>query len=358
MKTRYPNVYLEPDRHGKLRARFRKGAKQCYMKAIPDQPGFEAEYEALKGKHAVIKNRHIPRSVNDLLTRYYRCPDFAMKGADDDRNRRRLILEKFRAEFGNDMVADFTFEHIEAVLIAKTEKKLNAKGRMVGGQVAAVNLRKQLRRVFAHAKKLKWITDNPVLEADTVGLRRIKGYTTWGESHILQYQQRHPIGTKARLAMEIILWTGQRRGDARLFGPKHISADGKINYQTNKTGADIWLPVARDLRRALDAMPTVGISTYLVTAYGKPFSKDGFGNKFADWCIEAGLTGEYRAHGLRKAIARRMAQLRGTDEEMMAVGGWKDPKQVRVYTEAVEQQDLAEGMIGRIDGRYSTGGDS
>jgi integrase len=291
------------------------------------------------------------------MIRYYRSPDFKMKGGDDDRKRRRGILEWFRKDFGNDMVADFTFEHIEAILIRKTEKQMNAKGRIVGGQVAAINLRKQLRRVFALAKKLKWISDNPVLEADTVGQRRLNGYRTWEECHILQYQQRHPIGTKARLALEIILWTGQRRGDARLFGPKHI-VDGKINYRTGKTGADIWLPVARDLRRAIDAMPAVGMTTYLVTAYGKPYSKDGLGNKIAEWCGQAGLEKEYRAHGLRKAIARRMAQLRATDEEMMAVGGWKDPGQVRVYTEAVGKQALAEGVIGRVDNEYSTGGDS
>lgn len=110
--------------------------------------------------------------------------------------------------------------------------------------------------------------------------------------------------------------------------------------------------MARDLRRAIDAMPSVGITTYLVTDYGKPFSKEGFGNKMREWCDEAGLP-HCAAHGLRKAITRRMAQRGLTDEQMMSVGGWKGAGQLRTYTEAVEQADLAEGAIQTIDDFYS-----
>jgi integrase len=354
MKTRYKNVTVSPDRHGKLRARFRKaGRKPVYMKNLPDTPGFEAELSALIADQPQIEIRCIPRSVHDLCTRYYQSADFKAKGGDDNRRHRRGIIESFRVEVGNDLVANFGFEHIEAILLARTEKRVNDKGRTVGGQVAARNLRKELRRLFAYAKKLKWIAANPVDEAEKIGANRLQGFYTWTEDDIAKYQARHPIGTKARLALEIILWTGQRRSDARLFGPKHI-VRGKINYQAAKNGADLWLPVARDLRRAIDAMPSVGLSTYLVTDYGKPFTKDGFGNWFRDRCDEAGLP-QCAAHGLRKAIARRMAQDRASDAEMMAVGGWRSTSEVRTYTEAVEQEALAEGVLHRIDERYSSG---
>ena len=357
MKTRHPNVTVSPDRHGKLRARFRKvGHKPVYMKTLPDQPGFEAELKALRSNEPPEDTRFTPRSVNDLVSRYYRSADFAAKGGADNRRHRRGLIESFRVEFGNDMVADFTFEHIEAILIARTAKRINDKGRMVGGEVAAMALRKQLRRVFALAKKLGWTAVNAVEDAERVGKNRLVGFYPWTEADIAQYQAHHAIGTKARLALEILLWTGQRRGDARLFGPKHISG-GKINYQSGKTGVDLWLPMARDLRRAIDATPSVGIKTFLVTDYGQTFSKDGFGNKIREWCDEAGLP-KCTAHGLRKAITRRMAQTHGTDEEMMSVGGWKNSAEVRTYTQAVEQEELASGMIDRIDQRYSTGGES
>lgn len=353
MKTRYKNVTVDPDRHGKLRARFRKaGHKPVYMKTLPDTPGFEAELNELRTGSPQVAVRHIPRSVHDLCTRYYKCADFRMKGGDDNRRHRRGIIESFRNEYGNELVSDFGFEHIEAVLMLRTEKKV-VKKRHVGGLVAARNLRKELRRLFAYAKKLKWIPSNPVEDAERIGANKLTGFYTWTEEDIAAYQARHPIGTKARLAMEIILWTGQRRGDARLFGPKHIIR-GKINYQASKNGADLWLPVARDLRRAIDAMPSIGLTSFLVTSHGKPFTKDGFGNWFREQCDEAGLP-RCTAHGLRKAITRRMAQTRASDVEMMSVGGWRGNGEVRTYSEAVEQEELAEGILRRVDERYSSG---
>jgi len=357
MKTRYRNVTVNPDRHGKLRARFRKaGAKPVYMKTLPDQPGFEAEYSALCAGAAISPIRHAPGSVHDLVTRYYRAADFAAKGGEEDKKRRRGLIESFRAEFGNDLVSDFTFEHIEAILITRSKKRLNDKGRQVGGEVAATNLRKQLQRLFAYAKKLKWITSNPVEEADRVGKLRIEGYHTWTEAEIKQYQKHHKLGTKARLALEIILWTGKRRGDARSFGPKHV-VRGKINFRASKNQMDLWLPIAPDLRRAIDAMPSVGITTYLVNELGRPFSKAGFGNKMREWCNDAGLP-QCTAHGLRKAIARRMAESEATQKQIKAVGGWKKDEEVTIYTEAVEQETQADAGMARIIGKFSTEDDS
>lgn len=354
MKTRYPNVTIARDRHGKLRARYRKaGVGSVYLNTLPDQPGFASELNAaIVGLGGPIHVRHKPGSVSDLLSRYYRSADFVARGGEDNRRARRGILESFREEFGKDQITDFTFEHIEAILLQRMEKRRLPSGRTIGGPVAATNLRKQLCRLFAFAKRLRWIESNPVEEAHRVGVDRIKGFHTWSEPEIAQYQAHHPIGTKARLALEIILWTGQRRGDVTRFGSKHI-VNGKISYRASKTAADLWLPISRDLRRSISATPAIGITTFMVTDYGKPFTKDGFGNRFREWCDEAGLP-HCTAHGLRKAIARRMAQMRLSDEEMMAVGGWRDSKQVRTYTEAVDQAALATGAIQQIEDAYST----
>lgn len=350
MKTRYKHVYIEPDRHGKLRTRFRKGKRQVYMNHLPDEDGFEDEYKALLGGGESAKTEtYPPGSVHDLCIRYYQSGDFNSGGAED-RGRRRGIIESFREEFGNDLVRNFGFEHIEAILLARTEKKKNDKGRTVGGQVAARNLRKQLRRLFAYARKLKWITGNPVEEAAKIGKAKVAGFYPWTEADIARYKNRHPLGTKARLALEIILWTGQRRGDARLFGPKHV-VRGKINFKASKNDADLWLPMAPDLRAAIAAMPSVGITTFLVTDYGHPFSKDGFGNKMREWCDQAGLP-QCTAHGLRKAMARRMASARATQQQIKAAGGWKGDEEVATYVAGIEQEDLAEEGLNRAIERY------
>ena len=353
MKTRYPNVTINPDRHGKLRARFRKaGCKPQYMKHLPDQKGFKEEYEMLTSGEQVKAPRFAVGTVHDLIERYYRCADFRAKGNDATRKTRRGIIESFRAEYGHELVGDFGFEHIEAILLARAEKRFDEeRKRWLGGQVAASNLREELLRLFRYAKKLRLCTSNPVEEAERVGKQKLEGYYSWTEADIAKYKKKHDIGTKARLALEILLWTGQRRGDASKFGRRHI-VRGKINYRASKNDADLWLPMAPDLQRAIDAMTVVGTETFLLTDYGKPFTVSGFGNKMREWCNDAGLP-KCTAHGLRKAIARRAAQAEATQQGIKAVGGWKHDSEVRTYTAAAEQERLADDAMGRVIDQFS-----
>lgn len=60
----------------------------------------------------------------------------------------------------------------------------------------------------------------------TLGVTREKvhttGYKTWSEEHISRFEARHPIGSKARLAFALLLYTGQRRSDVVKIGRQHI----------------------------------------------------------------------------------------------------------------------------------------
>src|SRR5947208_3107519 len=44
------------------------------------------------------------------------------------------------------------------------------------------------------------------------------GYHTWTLEEVQQFEERHPIGTKARLALALLLLSGQRRSDVIRFG--------------------------------------------------------------------------------------------------------------------------------------------
>ena len=112
------------------------------------------------------------------------------------------------------------------------------------------------------------------------------------------------------------------------------------------------MPLAPDLRRAIEAMPSVGIQTFLVTNYGKPFSAARLGNWFRDRCNEAGLQ-HCAAHGLRKAGATRGAQSEATQPGLKAMGGWKGDQEVSTYTAAVDQEGLAGVTLARIIAKFS-----
>ena len=67
------------------------------------------------------------------------------------------------------------------------------------------------------------------------------------------------------------------------------------------------LPILPALRVTIDATKPTGLQTYLVTEFGKPFTANGFGNKFRDWCDATGLK---HCFGTRLAQDRRHVRIR------------------------------------------------
>jgi len=285
--------------------------------------------------------------VGWVSARYRNSTSFTGGKSDGSQHTSWLILEKFVAEYGKYRIIHFRFEHIEAILTRAAAKRENDKGRMIGGPSAARNLYRELKAFFDYAiKLLRLERQNPVDQAKAIKAPR-GGFHTWTEEEIAQYRAHHALGTKARLALEIFLWTAQRRGDASYFGRKHLR-DGKISFTPAKTkdstGKVIWLPAAPQLVAAIDAMQVVGTETFLVTDFGKPFSKAGLGNKMREWCDDAGLP-HCSAHGLRKAAARRAAEQGASNQGLKAVGGWTTDRQVSVYTEAANQALMANDAL-------------
>jgi integrase len=146
--------------------------------------------------------------------------------------------------------------------------------------------------------------DNPA-----VGIARIKtrsnGFHSWTEDEIAIFEARHPVGTKARLALALGLYTAQRRSDVIRMGRQHI-ADGMLSLRQQKTRTTLTIPVHPELT-AIMAASSTGNLTFLVTEYGRPFTAAGFGGWFRKRCDEAGLPKECAFHGLRKAACTRLA---------------------------------------------------
>lgn len=334
----YTSIFV--DRHGKERCRFRKGGLSCYL-PHPSAKGYRAAYEAATAARPTIEPRCIPRSINDLLPRFYETIGFR-RGGDEWRRTRRQVLEAFREEFGNDLVADFEPQYIDLILARKMQQQV-VKGRVVGGTSAAKRLREQLELMFKLAVKLGWISVNPVEDAEEI-THKGEGFYAWTEDDIAQFRECWPLGTKPRLAAELVLWTGARRGDAhRATAPK----DGRIKFKAGKTGKEQDVPVAPMLAAAIEAMPAVGLTTLLVTEYGKPFTRAGFGNWFKDKCMKAGLP-RCTLHGLRKALARRAAEQGVQQQGLKALGQWAGDREVATYVAGANQRRLAESALAEV----------
>ena len=344
------------DRHGKERLRFRrKGYPSQYFTAPLGTEAFREEYHRFNSAEAIAEAaenaraaRCTPRSIGDLLRQYVAIPE-RLGPSTVTQAKVRNILERFAEGKEEWPVKGVRFHHIDVIIAQARVKALDAKGRKVGGVEAARKLRKELRRLFAFARKLGWISVNPVDDSQPVKVapnERSTGFHTWTESDIAQYRMHWPLGTKQRLAMELMLWTDQRKVDAIHLGRQHIR-EGKFSIRQSKTGKLLKLPIAPPLAEAIASMPVTNAMCFLITEWGRPFSVKGFGGWFRDQCDAAGLP-KCTAHGLRKATMRRMAELEMPNRTMKSVSGHSKDDEVARYTEAANQARLAEDAIRRL----------
>jgi site-specific recombinase XerD len=207
---------------------------------------------------------------------------------------------------------------------------------------------KSLKALFAFASEANLVQNDP-----TIGVRKIRyvssGHHRWTEGEIGQFEQCHPIGTRARLALDLIRYTTGRREDAVRLGPQHIR-DGRVVFRQAKlehrNPVDLDIPAHPELLASIAAAPS-GHLTFLTTAYGKPFTPAGFGNWFRDRCNEAGLP-HCSAHGLRKATATALAEGGATPHEIMAVTGHRSIAEAQRYTEEAQRKRLATSAMEKL----------
>jgi integrase len=322
------------DRHGKPRWYFRRaGFRQVRLPGLPWSPEFMSTYEAVLSETPRLDigaRRTKPGTVAAAVAGYFGSATFANL-AESTRRTRRQILERFRAEHGDKAMATLGKTHVE--------RMVNAKGAAPG---AALNFLGALRALMRHAITVGLRADDP-----TVGIRGPKfksaGFYTWTEADIAAFEAKHPVGTRARLALALLLYTAQRRADVVKMGRQHVR-DGLIHVRQSKTGTTLAIPLHPELCRVLDATPAENM-TFITTTGGKPFHPDSFTHWFKRQCREAGLPVKASVHGLRKAACRRLAELGCSASVIASISGHSTLREVSRYTAAADQVRLARQGI-------------
>lgn len=193
-----------------------------------------------------------------------------------------------------------------------------------------------MRGLFRWAVAAEHCTKDPT-EGVASPRPKTEGHHTWTLEECEAYEKKWPVGTRERLAYDVLLYTGLRRGDAAVLGRQHVKR-GIVTIRTEKTGELVIIPLLSPLVKSIEASPT-GDLTYITTAKGKPYTKDSFGNWFRRQCEEAGVPGS--AHGLRKAGATRAADNGATEAELEALFGWRGGRMASVYTRKANRGRLA-----------------
>ena len=358
MKTtvHYRYVCQDRDRHGNVRYYFRrKGQRKIRLRAEPGTREFQAAYEAA-GRQAATASRPAaiarPKagSFRSLCVSYFASTDFGQLDRSTQVVRRRILESMCQepiAPGGAQTFADFPLARFgrKAVRILRDRKAdlpWAANGRL-----------KAIRRLFKWAldEDVAGIAANPARDVSYLKGRQ-GGHHSWTPEEVERFETRHPVGSKARLALALLLYTGQRRSDVILFGAEHVR-DGWLRFtqqkNRNRKPITLALPILPVLLQVLDATP-LGAETFLVTDYGKPFTGNGFGNKMRQWCDEAGLP-LCTAHGLRKAGAAIAAENGATPHQLMSIFGWLTLAEAERYTRAAEQKRIVADAIRLLERR-------
>ena len=313
---------------------FRRRGKRTPLPGAYNSPEFLQAYWALRSDKAakaeIGAGRTLPSTVNAAIVAFYKHHTFT-KNRPITQQTDRNILEAFRKRHGDKRIALLQQHHIEAMI-----------GERAGKPSAQRNLLRVLRVLLDVAVKLKMRRDNPArgIKLDTI---KTAGYHSWTEAELRQYEEHHPVGTKERLALDLLLYTAQRRTDVIALGPANLR-NGRFTYTASKNDAEMDIPIAPPLAATIAATPMIGVKTYLVTDYGKPFTPAGFGNWLRERCNEAGLP-QCSAHGLRKAFLRRMAEAGCSEDYIASISGHRDTREIRKYVQAANKARMAtDGM--------------
>ena len=274
-----------------------------------------------------------PGTISALAVAWYTSAHFKHLAPSTQRTYRG-ILERFRAKHGDKRVGSLEAAHLRGILDARSDTPQ-----------AANNLLRVVRMLMSFGVERGWRKDNPALTVRRIRAR-VAGFHSWTEDEIATYEARWPEGSRERLALALLIFTGQRRGDVVRMGRQHVQG-GALHVVQGKTKARLALPLHPVLKAILDVLPADNL-TFLVTHIGQPFSPEGFSNWFTKSARAAGLPIGCSPHGLRKAAARRLAEAGCSANEIGAITGHRTLSEITRYTAAADQARLAERAMDRM----------
>jgi integrase/recombinase XerD len=340
VKIRLRYVVEDTDRHGNPRLYFRrKGERKVRLPGLPGSEEFMAAYKAAllaSGEKRPQSARPARGSFGHLCLTYYCSATFrALDGSTQ--SWRRRALDAVCERHGTKPVSLMQGKHVRMLRDELADRPGAARNRL-----------KALRALFRWATEADEAPHDPTRDVKAISYAT-KGHHTWTLEEVEAFELCHPVGSKARLAMALMLYTTCRREDAVRLGQQHIR-NGRIRYRQAKNEhrnpIDCDIPLHPDLVEIIAATPSAHL-TFLVTEQGRPFTPAGFGNKFRDWCNQANLP-HCSAHGLRKATAARLAERGATAHEIMAITGHQSLEEVERYTRAARKAQLADSAMSKL----------
>ena len=297
-RPRPPHLQRERTRHGKYVwiVRIGKGPR-TRLRSAYGTPEFTAEYlAAVNGEPLLGAAPRVLASSLQWLWDCYRETGAWSGLSPATRRQRENIMMHVLKESGAKPYAAVRKEHVVAGVDRRSKTP-----------AAARNFLDTIRGLFRWALERGHIKDDPTTSVKAPKRKKGQGFPAWTRKDVIKYRLKFPLGTRQRVWLDVLLYTGPRRGDAAIIGKQHEkeirNPDGSTSkvaqFRTEKSGelVTVTLPIIPVLQATLDAGPT-GDLAWICGARGEPFTKESFGNAFSEAARQAGI--RKSAHGVRK----------------------------------------------------------
>jgi integrase len=337
---RMPHLHREVTRHGAVVWYARGGGSsrgpRVRLKAEFGTPEFWSEYQAAL---SIVPPKPVAPHEGTLawlLERYRETTAWTYLSAATRRQRENIFVHVLESA-GKQPFAKIT-----------TATMMTGRDRRANTPAQARNFLDAMRGLFRWAVKARLVKTDPTIGVDNPPRPKGEGFHVWSEDDVTAYEARWPVGTRQRVWLDVLLYTGLRRGDAVRLGRQHIR-EGVATLKTEKGAftVTVTLPILPVLTKTLEAGPCGDLTFIAGEKNDRPLSKESFGNMFRKACRDAGLRNR-SCHGLRKAAATRAANAGATVAELEAIFGWHGGTMASLYTRAADRRRLATGAMHKL----------
>jgi integrase len=189
-------------------------------------PEFDEQYRAaLSGTTPQRRARPASSTLSWLLTRYRETTAWTDLSPATRRQRDNIFVGVLETA-GNEPYARIS----QATIIAGKERR-------AATPAQARNFLDAVRGLFRWAFKAQLVKVDPTAGVENPPRKTGEGFRPWTEADVQAYEARWPIGTRQRVWLDVLIYTGLRRGDAVRLGRQHVR-DGVATHKTEKTDTE------------------------------------------------------------------------------------------------------------------------
>ncbi|KAA0122054.1 integrase [Methylobacterium sp. P1-11] len=305
---------------------------------LPGEPGSQAFVAAW---HEAEKKPTRPPESDTVagLIRQYCASNQWRKLADSTKDIGRLNLRAVEDRWGDTPLVHVQNRKSRPIFLGWHDEMAETHPRAADNKMAA------LQRVFSWALGRGLIELNPI---DTFerAYRAERAELIWLPHHVEAFAGA--ASAELRLALDLALHTGQRRGD--LLRLPWSAYDGEaITLRQGKTGRAVWIPCTDALKRALDVAPRRA-TTVLTRPTGVSWTDDAFKNAWALAYRKAAMADDLHFHDLRGTAVTMLSEAGCTPQEIAAITGHTVASVNRIIEVYLARtKDLARGAIVKLN---------